>query len=42
MLRVVGIPLPEQRYDSFPHEMSGGMRQRVMIAMSLSRCGPSC
>ncbi|MHB1005623.1 MAG: ABC transporter ATP-binding protein [Chloroflexota bacterium] len=36
MIRVVGIPLPEQRYHSFPHEMSGGMRQRVMIAMALS------
>ena len=36
MLRMVGIPLPEERYGSFPHEMSGGMRQRVMIAMALA------
>jgi peptide/nickel transport system ATP-binding protein len=35
-LRSVGIPSPEQRFDSFPHEMSGGMRQRAMIAMALA------
>ena len=35
-LRSVGIPSPEERYDSFPHEMSGGMRQRAMIAMALA------
>jgi peptide/nickel transport system ATP-binding protein len=35
-LRSVGIPSPEERYSSFPHEMSGGMRQRAMIAMALA------
>ncbi len=39
MLSKVGIPAPEQRVDSFPHELSGGMRQRAMIAMALS-CSP--
>ena len=35
MLGLVGIPDPRRRIDSYPHEFSGGMRQRVMIAMAL-------
>lgn len=39
MLKMVNIPSAEKRVDNYPHEMSGGMRQRVMIAMALA-CSP--
>jgi oligopeptide transport system ATP-binding protein len=36
LLKIVGVPNPERRYDQYPHEFSGGMRQRAMIAMAIA------
>ncbi|MFH0965485.1 MAG: ABC transporter ATP-binding protein [Planctomycetota bacterium] len=40
LLKIVGIPAPHERVDNYPHELSGGMKQRVVIAMALA-CNPA-
>ena len=42
MLRLVNIPNPQRRVHDYPHQFSGGMRQRVMIAMALVLRAASC